>query len=260
MPTICSETCVGRLRYLGIVLYDADRVLEAAATADPTSLYEAQLGVFLDPNDPEVAAEAERQGVPHDWVLAARRSPTYALIARYRVALPLHPEFRTMPMVWYIPPLSPVADVAREAGGDESDVEQVFATIDALRIPVEYLANLFTAGDPEPVRVALRRLATVRAVMRARQLGRDPSMQPGEVGLSAEDVEDLFRLLAIARYEDRYVVPPAHAEDAGRLLAQHELSGCSLEGEGGPGMGGWGSEPQAVPGFHPSRRAGRRGL
>ena len=25
-PTICSETCVGRIRYLGLVLYDADRV------------------------------------------------------------------------------------------------------------------------------------------------------------------------------------------------------------------------------------------
>ena len=30
-PTVCSETCVGRLRYLGVLLYDADRVGEAAA-------------------------------------------------------------------------------------------------------------------------------------------------------------------------------------------------------------------------------------
>ena len=42
-PTICSETCVGRLRYLGVMLYDADRVGEAAATADVQDLYEAQL-------------------------------------------------------------------------------------------------------------------------------------------------------------------------------------------------------------------------
>src|SRR5659263_71449 len=27
-PTVCSETCVGRLRYLGVLLYDADRVVE----------------------------------------------------------------------------------------------------------------------------------------------------------------------------------------------------------------------------------------
>ena len=42
-PTICSETCVGRLRYLGLFLYDADKVLDAAATPDEQDLYEAQL-------------------------------------------------------------------------------------------------------------------------------------------------------------------------------------------------------------------------
>jgi nitrate reductase beta subunit len=25
-PTVCSETCVGRIRYLGVILYDADRI------------------------------------------------------------------------------------------------------------------------------------------------------------------------------------------------------------------------------------------
>ncbi|HEY9524275.1 MAG TPA: nitrate reductase subunit beta, partial [Thermopolyspora sp.] len=74
-PTICSETCVGRLRYLGLLLYDADAVLTAAATRDPQDLYEAQLSVFLDPEDPKVRAEAARQGMAHDWIEAARRSP-----------------------------------------------------------------------------------------------------------------------------------------------------------------------------------------
>ncbi len=253
LPTICSETCVGRLRYLGLMLYDADKVLAAAAAGDVGDLYEAQLGVFLNPDDPTVAAEAERQGIPHDWLAAARRSPTYALIAHHRVALPLHPEYRTMPMVWYIPPLSPVADVTAAAGYDDADAENVFAAIDALRIPIEYLANLFTAGRVGPVRDALRRLAMVRAVMRAHQLGQHPAIQAADVGLSDDDAEDLFRLLAIARYEDRYVVPPAHAENAGRLLAQHDLSGCSLESEGGPGMGGHGPTEEAVPSFHLQR-------
>jgi nitrate reductase beta subunit len=241
LPTICSETCVGRLRYLGLVLYDADKVLAAAATRQEEDLYEAQLSVFLDPFDPGVAMEAERQGIPHDWVLAARRSPTYALIARHRVALPLHPEYRTMPMVWYIPPLSPVADITAAAGYDETNPDGVFAAIDALRIPVDYLANLFAAGQVQPVRDSLRRLAMIRAVMRAHQLGQHPTVDLADVGLSEDDAEDLFRLLAIARYEDRYVVPPAHAENAGRLLAQHRLSGCALESEGGPGMGGDGT-------------------
>jgi nitrate reductase beta subunit len=88
-PTICSETCVGRLRYLGLILYDADAVLGAAATSDPRDLYHAQLSVFVDPEDPGIQAEAARQGIPADWIDAARRSPVHALIARHRVALPV---------------------------------------------------------------------------------------------------------------------------------------------------------------------------
>ena len=73
-PTVCSETCVGRIRYLGVLLYDADKIDEAAAVEDPKSLYEAQLGVFLDPNAPEVIAEAQKQGIPQSWIDAAQRS------------------------------------------------------------------------------------------------------------------------------------------------------------------------------------------
>ncbi|RYP79601.1 nitrate reductase subunit beta, partial [Nocardioides guangzhouensis] len=99
LPTVCSETCVGRLRYLGLFLYDADRVTEAAATPDPQDLHEAQLDLLLDPDDPDVVRAAREQGIPDDWMAAARRSPVYALAKVYRVALPLHPEYRTMPMV-----------------------------------------------------------------------------------------------------------------------------------------------------------------
>jgi len=229
-PTICSETCVGRLRYLGLVLYDADAVLAAAATPDPHALYEAQLKVFLDPDDPAIQAEAARQGIPADWLDAARRSPTHALISRHRVALPLHPEYRTLPMVWYIPPLSPVADVLHAAGYD-SDQDQVFAAIEALRVPAEYLANLFTAGNPGPVRRVLRTLAAVRTLMRAGQLGLAvPDGLAESVGATEADLEDLYRLLAIAKYDERYVIPPAHAEDAGRLMAQHDSGFCAQPG------------------------------
>ena len=33
-PTVCSETCVGRIRYLGVMLYDADKIEEAANVPD----------------------------------------------------------------------------------------------------------------------------------------------------------------------------------------------------------------------------------
>ena len=83
LPTVCSETCVGRLRYIGLMLYDADRVLEAASTTDEQGLYEAQRDVFLDPFDPEVIREAENAGIARDWIDAAQRSPIYALINTY---------------------------------------------------------------------------------------------------------------------------------------------------------------------------------
>ena len=150
IPTVCAETCVGRLRYIGLVLYDADRVLAAASQTDEQDLYEAQRGVFLDPADPAVIQAAEQAGIPHDWIRAAQRSPVWTLISRFEVALPLHPEYRTLPMVWYIPPLSPVVDVLRDTGHDAEAAGSLFGAIDALRIPIGYLAELFTAGEAPP--------------------------------------------------------------------------------------------------------------
>jgi nitrate reductase beta subunit len=131
----------------------------------------------------------------------------------------------------------------------------VFATIDSLRIPIDYLANLFTAGDSEVIRRVLRKLATVRAIQRAGQLGLDLDENlPESVGASLDDLDDLYRLLAIAKYEQRYVIPPAHAEEAGRLMGQHEQLFCSLDTEGGPGMGGMGpTGPHGVASWSPDR-------
>jgi nitrate reductase beta subunit len=211
-PTICSETCVGRIRYLGVILYDADRVEEAASVPDERDLLEAQLSLFLDPDDREVREAALRDGIAPDWLDAASRSPVYALAVKHRVALPLHPEYRTLPMVWYVPPLSPVLSLV-EGEGAEADPDDVFPAIDELRIPIAYLANLLTAGDEAPVRVALKRLAAMRAFMRERTLGGEPEL-PADVGLDVAELERLYRLLAIARYDERFVIPQGHAEAA----------------------------------------------
>ncbi|WP_155057438.1 nitrate reductase subunit beta [Streptomyces blattellae] len=251
LPTVCSETCVGRLRYLGVVLYDADRVTAAASVPDEHELYAAQLGVFLDPEDPGVRRACAAAGIPYDWVEAARRSPVHALISRYKVALPLHPEYRTMPMVWYIPPLSPVVEALTETGHDGEDAHNLFGAIDTLRIPLEYLAELFTAGDVAPVRASLEKLAAMRSHMRAVNLGEQPDPSVARaVGMRDAEIEEMYRLLAIARYEDRYVIPAAAVSDA-RRLEESALPdgcgldhGCSLDYEGGPGMGGDGPSGQ----------------
>jgi nitrate reductase / nitrite oxidoreductase, beta subunit len=152
---------------------------------------------------------------------------------RHRVALPLHPEYRTLPMVWYVPPLSPVVNVL-EQDGYEANPDDVFPAVDRMRIPVEYLANLLAAGDAGAVRGVLFRLAAMRAYMRKRQvLGEDDPAVAAAVGMEPDALEQMYRLLAIAKYEDRYVIPQAHTELAQRLA---ELPGtCGLDFEGGPG-------------------------
>jgi nitrate reductase beta subunit len=216
---------VGRIRYLGIVLYDSDRVEAAASVPDPRDLLEAQREVFLDPFDPAVQEQALRDGIPEDWLDYARRSPVYALAHRYRVALPLHPEYRTLPMVWYVPPLSPIVNTL-ETDGYEADPDHVFPAIEKMRIPVDYLANLLSAGDGEVIRDVLRRLAAMRVHMRKREvLGEHDAATPESVGMSVEDVEDMYRLLAIADYDDRYVIPQAHAELGERRAASIQSSG-----------------------------------
>jgi nitrate reductase beta subunit len=48
----------------------------------------------------------------------------------------------------------------------------------------------------------------------------------------------MVRLLALAKYDERYVIPPSHAEQAHGL--EELATECSLDYEGGPGMGGSG--------------------
>ncbi|MGW7532460.1 nitrate reductase subunit beta [Amycolatopsis sp. NPDC054798] len=262
-PTICSETCVGRLRYLGLVFYDEDAVLAAASVEDEHELLAAQRDVFLDPHDPETVRLATEAGLPEEWVLAAQASPVWRLISEYRIALPLHPEYRTLPMVWYVPPLSPVLDAVGAAGLDDTDPDDVFHTIRDLRIPVEYLAELFTAGDADAVAGVLMKLAAMRSYMRARTLDGTVADELCEaVGMTGEQIEAMYRLLAIAKYDDRYVVPVAYTKDAAALEAQAaSTSDCSLDCAGGPGM----TEAAAAERFHlvaddQQVRPGRRNL
>jgi nitrate reductase / nitrite oxidoreductase, beta subunit len=210
-PTVCSETCVGRIRYLGVILYDADRIQEAASV-DEKDLYEAQLKVFLDPKDPAVIAQARADGVPEAWIDAARKSPVYKMAMEWKVAFPLHPEYRTLPMVWYVPPLSPIQSAA-SLGAIEHD--GVMPDVKSLRIPVQYLANLLTAGEEAPIVSALERMLAMRAYMRAKTI--DGVIDTGvaaRVDLTPAAIEDMYQIMAIANYEDRFVIPTSHREGA----------------------------------------------
>lgn len=225
-PTVCSETCVGRIRYLGVILYDADRIEEAASVEDEGDLYESQCAIFLDPHDPDVIAQARKDGIPDNWIEGAQRSPVYKMAIDWKVAFPLHPEYRTLPMVWYIPPLSPVQSAA-ESGKIGMDEDGIMPDLDRMRIPVKYLANMLTGGREEPVRLALKRMMAMRHYMRGKMIEghTDPAVL-GPVGLTPELVEDMYKIMAIANYEDRYVIPTGHREEV--IDAYGESGACGF--------------------------------
>jgi len=237
-PTVCSETCVGRIRYLGVLLYDADRIKEAASTEDDGDLYQAQCDIFLNPHDPEVIAEARKQGIPDSWLESAAVSPVYKMAMEWKVAFPLHPEYRTLPMVWYIPPLSPIQSAAE---GGQIAKDGVIPDVKNLRIPVQYLANMLTGGNEPPVVSALERMLAMRSFMRSRHVeGVNDQEVLDQVGMDQDMVEDMYKIMALADYEDRFVIPTNHKEYAGETPFDNEIafgtrSGCGFSFDGGCG-------------------------
>ncbi|MBT3424060.1 MAG: nitrate reductase subunit beta, partial [Bacteroidetes bacterium] len=92
----CMHTCVGRIRYLGVMLYDADKI-KAVASCPEEDLVEAQRAIYLDPFDEEVIKAAKNNGISINTLESAQKSPVWKFVKEWEIALPLHPEFRTVP-------------------------------------------------------------------------------------------------------------------------------------------------------------------
>ena len=212
----CFHTCVGRIRYLGVLLYDADRIEEAGKAPDE-ELVRAQRAIILDPANPEVVAAAQRSGVPDAVIGAALKSPAYRFVQEWKLALPLHPQFRTLPMLFYVPPLLPVVASARE-GGVYRLAGDLFSSLESARVPIRYLARLLAAGNEEPVTAAYKKLIAVRLFKRAQAVGDVAAGQVTEAlaaaGITAQEAEAIYRLTSLATYEERFVIPPMAREVA----------------------------------------------
>ncbi len=62
-------------------------------------------------------------------------APIYKLVEKWKVAIPLHPEYETEPNVFYVPPIAP------PRFDEDGDIDEA-----SPRIPEEYLVSLF--GPP----------------------------------------------------------------------------------------------------------------
>jgi nitrate reductase beta subunit len=216
----CFHSCVGRIRYLGVVLYDAERIEEVAKLPDD-QLIEGQRSLILDPNDPAVIAAARANGVHDSVIESAQKSPVYQFVKVWKIALPPHIEWRTMPMLFYVPPMSPV--MAQKTGDTIEHVsDNLFHDIDESRVPMQYLAKLFGAGHEGHVRYALRKQKAVRIYRRALTVGdidgETAARALREADCSPEEAEAIYRLTALCTFDDRFVIPPMHREEALAML------------------------------------------
>jgi nitrate reductase beta subunit len=189
--------------------------------------------MILDPHDPKVIAAARANGVHDSVIESAQKSPVYQFVKVWKLALPPHIEYRTLPMLFYVPPLSPVMATTSPSppGGEGSGVrgstidhvsQDLFHDIDQARVPMQFLANLFGAGHEGKVRYALAKQKAVRIYRRAVTVG-DVDMATAERVLreaecTRDEAEEIYRLTSLCTFDDRFVIPPMHREEAIEMM------------------------------------------
>ena len=91
-----------------------------------------------------------------------------------------------------------------------------------MRVPIKYLASLFSVGNEGVIRDVLKKMMAIRFYRRAKT-AQDFSMDDAdkmlkEVTLDAPTADSIYRLTSIAPFDERFVIPPMHREEAIELL------------------------------------------
>ena len=231
----CFHSCVGRIRFLGVLLYDASRIEEIAKLPDD-ELIEAQRSIILDPNNPDIIAAARKNGVHDSVIEAAQKSPVYKFVKIWKMALPPHIEFRTLPMLFYVPPMSPVMGMRKSNNTITHVSEDLFHDIESARTPLAFLGSLLGAGSDEQVKYALRKQKAVRTYRRALTVGdvteEQASRMLEEADCSPEEASDIYRLTSLSTFDQRFVIPPMHREEAIEMLEDDPLEHKNAVGFG----------------------------
>jgi nitrate reductase beta subunit len=236
----CAHSCVGRIRYMGVLLYDAD-LIQWAAEGPKEELFDRQDQLILDPFDPAVIEAAKANGLDDGWIASAQNSPAYKFVKEWKLALPLHAEYRTIAMMFYIPPLSPVVStieqglVRLDISPEQVDFE-LFQGLEKARLPIKYLANLFSAGNEEVIEKILRKMLAVRIYKRRQSVEGvidDATLTMIEsAGTSPEEIEAIYRMTTLPTMQERFVFPPYHRE-----MSAEAMYGDPLARKGETGFG-----------------------
>jgi nitrate reductase beta subunit len=93
------------------------------------------------------------------------------------------------------------------------DGGSVLPTLEEFRIPIRFLASLFSAGNEKYIRTALLRQLAVRAFRRSERVeGKANAAVMESVGLTAQDARDMHRMLSLGHFHERYVIPTTRRE------------------------------------------------
>ncbi|WP_277656559.1 nitrate reductase subunit beta [Seleniivibrio woodruffii] len=225
-PTLCAQSCPGKIRSLGVLLYDLDALTEAM-TADEKDLVEAFRSCVLDPKDPKVKKAAAENGITAEWIKAAENSVIYSYVKELGIALPLHPEFRTFPSFFYVPPLSPVVR--------SSETHSGIPELKDLKIPARLLADKFTAGNVAEIERVLKKLLDIRRYKRALMLKDEHEARKtaAESLLSAEQMEKAYRLFTQAKMKERMLIPMSSRGEDGDPYEKQGCTGFGIQGKKG---------------------------
>jgi DMSO reductase family type II enzyme iron-sulfur subunit len=161
----CPKGAIYKRESDGIVLIDQDRCsghrfcIEAcpykAIYFNPVTQKSEKCIECFPRVDQGIAPACNRQCIGrtrHYGYIDDESGGVYKLVKKWRVALPLHPEYGTSPNVFYVPPLSPQA------------FDRDGKLLDEMRIPTEQLVELFGADVP-------RVLTTLQEEIAKRRVG-----------------------------------------------------------------------------------------
>jgi nitrate reductase beta subunit len=139
----------------------------------------------------------------------------YRYVKEWELALPLHPEFRTLPMLFYVPPLLPVLSVSQDSGAQRVETD-LFSSLESARIPVRYMSRMLSAGNDDAVIKAYQKMIAVRIYKRAETVGDvtgdDAASALAKAGMTPEEAEAIYQLTSLPSYQERFVIPPYSRE------------------------------------------------
>ena len=172
----CSRNAIYKRQEDGIVLVDQERCrgYRYCVNACPykkiyfnEKISKSEKCIFCYPRiEKGLATACARQCVGRiRWIgyLDDVDGPIHTLVNKYKVALPLHPEWGTQPNVFYVPPSSPP-----KFGKDGEELDEP-------RVPLAYLESLFGSGVKDA-------LETVKRERRAKAEGRKSELLDTLIG------------------------------------------------------------------------------